>query len=69
MDVYYSSTHDVALVRANLGCRSEICCTRPAGNKGRENDEKNRHIGTIAPLCWAVSSHLWHISTIGKKTC
>ena len=28
---------------------------------------KNRHLGTIAQLCRAISSQLRHISTIGKK--
>jgi len=27
---------------------------------------KNRHLGTIAQLCWAISSQLRHVSTIGK---
>jgi len=30
-------------------------------------DPKNRHLGTIAQLCRAISSQLRHISTIGKK--
>jgi len=30
-------------------------------------DPKNRHLGTIAQLCQAISSQLRHISTIGKK--
>ena len=30
-------------------------------------DAKNRHFGTIAQLCRAISSQLRHISTIGKK--
>ena len=30
-------------------------------------DAKNRHLGTIAQLCWAISSQLRHISTIRKK--
>jgi len=30
-------------------------------------DAKYRHFGTIAQLCWAVSSQLRHVSTIGKK--
>ena len=47
---------------ANLECRSEMCCTRLAGNTGR----KNRHFGTIAELCRAISSELRHVSTIGK---
>jgi len=34
-----------------------------AANTGR----KNRHFGTIAQLCRAVSSQLRHVSTIGKK--
>jgi len=51
---------------ANLGCRSEMCCTRLAGNTGRKNDAKNRHLCTIAQICWAISSQLRHISTIVK---
>jgi len=30
-------------------------------------DAKNRHFGTIAQLCRAISSELRHVSTIGKK--
>jgi len=30
-------------------------------------DAKNHHFGTIAQLCWAVSSQLRHVSTIGKN--
>ena len=48
-------------------CRSETCCTRLAGNTGRKNDAKNRHLCTISQLCRAISSQLRHISTIGKK--
>jgi len=47
----------------NLECRSEMCCTRLAGNTGR----KNSHFGTVAQLCRAISSELRHVSTIGKK--
>jgi len=39
-----------------------MCCTRLAGNTGRKNDAKNRHLCTIA-----VYSQLRHLSTIGKK--
>jgi len=52
---------------ANLECSSEMCCTRLAGNTGRKNDAKNRHLGTIAQLCRPKSSQLRHVSTIGKK--
>jgi len=51
----------------NLECRSEMCCTRLAANTGRTKVAKNRHLGTIAQLCRAISSQLRHISTIGKK--
>jgi len=36
---------------------------RLAGNTGR----KNRHLGTIAQLCRAMSSQLRHVSTIRKN--
>ena len=52
---------------ANLRWRSETCCTRLAGNTGRKKVAKNRHLGTIAQLCRAVSSQLRHVLTIGKK--
>jgi len=44
-----------------------MCCMRLAGNTGRKNDAKSRHLRTIAQICWAESSQLRHISTIGKK--
>jgi len=44
-----------------------MCCKRLAGNTGRKNDAKNRHLRTIAQLCQAKSSQLRHVSTIGQK--
>jgi len=52
---------------ANLECRSEMCCTRLAGNTRRKNDAKYRHLRTIAQHCRAISSQLRHILTIGKN--
>jgi len=52
---------------ANLGCRSETCCTRLAENAGRKKSPKIRHLDTIAQICRALSSQLRHASTIGKK--
>jgi len=46
---------------------SEMCCMRLTGNTGRKNYAKNRHLCTIAQLCWAISSQLRHVSTIGKN--
>jgi len=43
-----------------------MCCTRLAGNTGRINDAKIRHLCTIAQLCRATSSQLRHVSTIEK---
>ena len=58
LDVCHTSTH------ANLGCRSETCCTRLAGNAGRKKSSKSRHLRTIVQLCRAISSQLRHVSTI-----
>jgi len=44
-----------------------MCCMPIAGNTGRKNDAKNRHLRTIAQICGATSSQLRHVSTIGKK--
>jgi len=40
---------------------------RLAENTGRKKVVKNRHLGTIAQLCWAIYSQLMHVSTIGKN--
>ena len=66
LDVYHTATHGVTLVQ-NLRCRSETCWTRLAQNTVRKKVAKNRHLGTIAQLCRAISLQLRHISTIGKK--
>jgi len=42
---------------------------RLAENTGRKKVAINRHLGTIAQLCRAISLQLRHISTIRKKTC
>ena len=69
LDVYrtwsWTSTHGG--LSANLECRSEMCCTRLIANTGRKKVAKNRHLGTIAQLCRAMSSQPRHISTIGKN--
>jgi len=38
-----------------------------AGNTGRKNNAKNRHLSTIAQLCPATSLQLRKVSTIGKN--
>jgi len=52
---------------ANLRCRSDTCCTRLAENTGCKKVAKNRHLGTIAQLCRAISPKLRYLSTIRKK--
>ena len=44
-----------------------MCCMRLAANTGRKKVAKNRHLGTIAQLCRAISSQIGHVSTIGKN--
>jgi len=46
---------------------SEMSGTRLAENAGPKEVAKNRHLGTIAQLCRAISSQPRHVSTIGKK--
>jgi len=40
---------------------------RIAENTGPKKVAKNRHLGTIAQLCRAISSQPRHVSTIGKR--
>ena len=55
---------------ANLGCRSETCCTRLAEYTGRKKIAKNSPSGHHrTTLSGYISSQLRHVSTIGKKTC
>jgi len=64
LDVYHTSAHGVALVRIyNAALKCATCGSLQA------QDAKNRHLGTIAQLCRAISSQLRlrHVSTIGKK--
>jgi len=50
----------------NLECRSEMCCTWLAANAGPKKVAKNRHLGTIAQLCRAISKACINNR---KKTC
>ena len=53
---------------ANLGCRSETCCTRLTENTGHKKLPKIRRLSTIVQLCRAIMSpQLRHISTVGKN--
>jgi len=65
LDVYHTSIHDDCGLSADLECMSEMCCTRLAENTRRKNYLKNRHLHTIPQLCWAISSRLRHVSTMG----
>ena len=62
LDVYHTSTRDVALVQIqNAGLKCAAC-----GSLGIQ-DAKLRHLGTIAKLCRAISLQLGHVSTIGES--
>ena len=69
LDVYHSSKCGVALVRIqNAGLKCAVRhSTWLAENTGRKKLPKICHLRTIAQLCWAISSQLRHVSTIGKK--
>ena len=62
LDVQHTSIHGVALVRIQNACLK--CAAR---GSLQMQDAKNRHFGTSAQICRAVSSQLRHVSTIGKK--
>ena len=63
LDVYHTSTHGMALVQI-----SDAGLKRAARSSLKMQDAKNRHLGTVAQLCWAISSEIRHVSTIGKKS-
>jgi len=44
-----------------------MCCAWLAGNAGRKNDAKNRHLLTITQLCQAISLQLGHYRQSEKK--
>jgi len=50
LDVYHTSTHDVALLRIYNAC---LKCA--ALGSLEIQDAKNRHLRTIAQRCWAIS--------------
>ena len=65
--MYTILLHMVSGLSENLECRSQMCCTRLAGNTEPKNVAKNRHLRIIAQLCRAISLQLRHVSTTGKN--
>ena len=68
LDVYHTSTRDVAVVRIlNAGLK---CAARGSLKiQNAKKSPKNRHLRlrTIAQLCWAISLQLRHVLTIEKN--
>jgi len=62
--IYHTSSRGLG---TNLGCRSETCCLRLAGNAGPKKSPKICHLGTIAQLCRALSSQLRRYRQSKKK--
>ena len=63
-----STIHGVALMRIqNAGLKPAARGLLKTGRKKSPKVAKNRHLGTIAQLCRAISSQRRHVSTIGKK--
>jgi len=59
LDVYHTSTYDVAL--ANLECRSEMCCTRLAeiqDAKFRKESPSAHHRTTLSGYIFAIKAYI-----------
>ena len=68
LDVYHTSTHDVALVRiSNSGVKCAASGSLKIPDAKNSPKFKIRHLRTIAQGCRAISLQLKHVSTIGKK--
>ena len=66
LDVYHTLAPGVAIVRIlNAGLKCAACGSLDIQDS--KMTPKNRHLHTIAQLCWAVSSQLRNVSTIRKK--
>ena len=50
--------HTCCSLGANLGCRSETCCTRLAENTGCKKSPKIRHLGDMSAYILATKSHV-----------
>ena len=57
LDVCHTSAHGVAS-SANLGCRSETCCTRLPENTGRKNDPSGHHRTTLSGYIFAIKARI-----------
>ena len=67
LDIYHTSTHDMALVRIqNTQCRSEMCCMWFTQYTGCKNSASVHHRTTKLPHR-AISLQLRHLSTIENK--
>jgi len=53
LDVCHTSTHS-----ANLGCRSETCCTRLAENAGRKKSPSAHHRTTLSGYIFATKARI-----------
>jgi len=56
LDVYHTSTHNVALMSANLECGSEMCCMRLAENTGRKNSPSVHHRTNLSGNIFATKA-------------
>ena len=65
LDVYHTSTHDVALSEFRMHVWNVLLAARCKYRT--QKVAKNRHLGTMTQLRRTVSSQLMHVSTIGKK--
>jgi len=50
--------HTWCSLSANLGCRSETCCTRPAENTGRKKSPSEHHRATLSGYMLATKAYI-----------
>ena len=56
LDVYHTSTHNVASMNANLERGSEMRCTRLAENTGRKNSPSVHHGANLSGNVFATKA-------------
>jgi len=67
LDVYHTSTDDVALVQIYNACLK--CATRGSLKYRRQKLRKNRHLRTIVQLCRVISLQLGPKARIDNRNC
>jgi len=65
LDVYHF--HTWCGLSANLGCRSETCCTQLAGNAGCKNSPSVRHHTNLSGSVFVTKVHIYNWKKLVKQ--